>query len=200
MEAESKMNAKRYNRLAATAVVGAMLGIAGHSAVQAANCVNPFDGTMQTPAGDVNGDNLTNVIDAHCMILVSLWYLGGAQGTAPACAATPINQADLNCSGSVDITDVQLSISIALGLGLSNGVDPEGDGCANPCQPEGWTPRPMVVPIYAGGASAGGAFTVTPIGTGAAVNGTTGSAGSDGMGGPLHSIRPDSQGDPQPIP
>lgn len=159
-------------------------------------CVNPYNGVILSPLGDINGDGNVNVIDAHCGIILSLWELGGQVGAAPACAALPLSKADVNCSGTVNVIDVNILITLALNQPLSSGVDPSGTGCAAPCQPLGYVPLPMVLPIYSTGESTGGGFSLRAIGTGAATSGS--SASPDG--GAEFELKPKSEGIPQEIP
>ncbi|NUN12238.1 MAG: hypothetical protein HUU55_01230 [Myxococcales bacterium] len=174
--------------------IALVTAVAGTAAAN--ECVNPFNGVILSPLGDINGDGNVNVIDAHCGIILSLWELGGQVGAAPACAAQPLSKADVNCSGTVNVIDVNILITLALNQPLSSGVDPSGTGCAAPCQPLGYVPLPMVLPIYSTGESTGGGFSLRAIGTGAA---TTGSSASPD-GGAEFELKPKSEGIPQEIP
>lgn len=42
------------------------------------------NGACLDPPGDVNASGATNVVDVQCVILLSLWKLGGGQGPVPA--------------------------------------------------------------------------------------------------------------------
>ena len=85
------------------------------------------------PAGDVTASGTTDVSDVQCLILTSLWEMG-AGGATPACLAVEPAQADLQCSGAVDVVDVVVAIRLVLKLGLALAMDGNGDGCADACQ------------------------------------------------------------------
>lgn len=188
---------KLFSRAIVSGVVALGCTAAGaSSAVAASECVNPYNGVIMSPLGDVNGDGAVNVIDAHCSIIVSLWELGGMSGPAPSCAAQPLSKADVNCSGNINVIDVNILITLALNQPLSSGLDPTGSGCVAPCQALGYVPLPMVLPIYSDGTSTGGGFTLHAIGTGAATSGSSASPG----GGNDFEVKPKSEGIPQEIP
>jgi len=65
-----------------------------------------------------------------------LYFLSASSGgdtSIPICLAGPPLSADLNCDNLVNVTDVQLTILIALGLGLDVAIDANGDNCADTC-------------------------------------------------------------------
>jgi hypothetical protein len=83
------------------------------------------------PQGDVNSSGASDVADAMCALLASLW----TTGNPPACLGVRPQNADLNCDGLRTVSDVQLSIHYALGMPLPSGIaqDPECvDTCAMP--------------------------------------------------------------------
>jgi hypothetical protein len=99
------------------------------------DCDGLIDESCACPVtGDVNGSSSVNVSDAQCVLLSVLWALGGQLGPKPACLQGPLSSADINCDGSVNVSDVQLAIRIALGLGLGPVIDPDGNKCAEACE------------------------------------------------------------------
>jgi hypothetical protein len=91
------------------------------------------DAACLEPPGDINGDGSANIVDVQCTIVVVLSTFGGA-GPLPVCLAGDIGTADLDCLGGVDVVDVQIGISYALGAGLNATVDGNADGCPDSCQ------------------------------------------------------------------
>jgi hypothetical protein len=83
--------------------------------------------------GDVDGDLATSVTDVQCAIVVTLDGLDGVFGPPSACAVGGALAADLDCGGSVDVTDVQILIQVVLGAGLPGSLDADGDGCVDAC-------------------------------------------------------------------
>jgi len=85
--------------------------------------------------GDVTDDGIANVVDVQCGILSALAGLtGGLFSEQPDCMKVPEENADLNCDGTVDITDVLLTIKMALGQQLDSGMDTNGDMCPDTCK------------------------------------------------------------------
>ncbi|NUN15554.1 MAG: FG-GAP repeat protein [Myxococcales bacterium] len=85
--------------------------------------------------GDVDGDLKTSVTDVQCGILSVLWSLAGEIGAVPGCIAGSPPVVDINCDSAIVVTDVQLLITYALGAPLSLGIDANGNGCADTCEP-----------------------------------------------------------------
>jgi hypothetical protein len=86
------------------------------------------------PAGDIDANGSTNVVDVQCAIVTSLWALGGSDpAQEPACLSA-FEAADLNCDGASTVVDVQLTILLALGQPLGTAVDADGDLCVDSCQ------------------------------------------------------------------
>ncbi len=83
--------------------------------------------------GDANASGALTVVDLQCATLLSLWLLGGKSGLAPACAQRPHRSLDVNCDGSLDVTDLQLLAFGILDLPLSPVLDADGDGCVDAC-------------------------------------------------------------------
>lgn len=107
------------------ALVANLVGMSAASAI----CLDP--------AGDTNGSGSTSVADSVCIVLATLWDAAGQVGAAPACldpALTPLDAADLNCDGSITVSDVLITVGLALDAGLSPAVDTNGDDCADACE------------------------------------------------------------------
>ncbi len=94
--------------------------------------------------GDLDNSGSHDVVDVQCGILATLWELGSQAGPAPTCLAGAPDVADVDCNGTVTVVDVQLLISLALGLPLSASVDPNGNGCADTCETA--VPQPPQAP------------------------------------------------------
>ncbi len=81
------------------------------------------------PPGDLNGDAQANVTDALCSVLSVVASLSGKD--EPGCLATGFVGADANCDAQLDVVDVQIVISVVLGLPFAGDFD--GDGCHDAC-------------------------------------------------------------------
>lgn len=84
--------------------------------------------------GDVSGNGVTDIVDAQCTILTSLWALAATFDPPPSCLAVAPEQADADCSGDVAVTDVLLVIGVALGSQPGPDLDADFDGCPDTCQ------------------------------------------------------------------
>jgi hypothetical protein len=82
--------------------------------------------------GDVTGDGVANIVDLQCTIVSSLNVLAGI-GAAPDCVFGEDYMADHDCSGTVDVSDVLISIQVGLGAPLSKELDADSDGCPDAC-------------------------------------------------------------------
>ncbi len=85
------------------------------------------------PFADVDLDGATTVTDVQCLVLSVLAALDAAP-QPPACLAVPPATADLDCNGSMDVTDASLGIHAALGLPLAPLVDGNVNGCPDACE------------------------------------------------------------------
>lgn len=94
-------------------------------------CGNPIQCELQ---GDIDGSGSTTISDVQCVLLQALYFLGGQSGPAPGCAAGPSSHGDLDCSGALDVIDVNITISFALGKTLPSAIDANGDGCTDSCE------------------------------------------------------------------
>ena len=65
--------------------------------------------------------------------LLLLWDIGGNLGAGPICYVRPYQNADLNCDGNFDVTDVVLAIKLVLGAGIPPEIDLNGDQCPDLC-------------------------------------------------------------------
>jgi hypothetical protein len=92
-------------------------------------------GACLSPPGDVNGDGGANVTDALCVVLSSLVTLStGAIGASPTCLGlAPLEVADLNCDGDVDVSDATVAVKLALGSPLGV-LDANSNACADACE------------------------------------------------------------------
>ena len=87
--------------------------------------------------GDLTQNGVVDVVDVQCSILSALYEqvpnsdpgiiecLGG-EGQLPL--------ADLSCSGEVNVVDVLLNLTLALGAPLNAEVDSNGNGCHDGCE------------------------------------------------------------------
>lgn len=88
-----------------------------------------------SPPGDVTGDSIASVVDVQCTILAALYDLGGQQGPAPSCIfGGDITRPDQNCDGETTVVDVQITISIVLGMTLDASIDTNNNLCVDACE------------------------------------------------------------------
>ncbi|NUN15706.1 MAG: hypothetical protein HUU55_18935 [Myxococcales bacterium] len=105
----------------------------GHCANAAAGSCSDVCGCGCTdPFGDITGDGEAKVVDVQCFILLVLSALSG-NPDVPTCLGTALADADLQCDGQLDITDVQLVIGAALKKDLDPGLDTDGNNCPDEC-------------------------------------------------------------------
>lgn len=98
------------------------------------DCCPPPGGCTPCPATtDVDGTGSINVADALCIVLISLWDLGGQVGPDPACAAGDPQLGNLNCDSSVDVADITLAIQSILGLPIDASLDANANQCVDSC-------------------------------------------------------------------
>ena len=77
-------------------------------------------GSCTSPFGNVNGDQLVNVVDVQCLILATVAQLDGDPfNDTPLCLDESAASADLNCDGSMNLTDVLVGAQLAVGVSLS---------------------------------------------------------------------------------
>lgn len=127
-----------------------------------------------TPPGDLNDDGKTNVLDLQCGIFVSL-FDSGAPGITelPACLKAPEQAADINCDGSVTVSDVLITVNYAVNLPLAGAIDADGDACPDACEvPDTFG----ALPAIASGTSASPSFTLRATSTGFQATGTSSSS------------------------
>lgn len=96
----------------------------------------PNGGVLPCPngiPGDLDGNGVVSIVDMQCLILVNLWDLAGKFGPLPPCLVQPLDAADLNCSGSVTVVDVQLGANFVLNLKLNPSLDANANGCLDTC-------------------------------------------------------------------
>ncbi|NUN13403.1 MAG: hypothetical protein HUU55_07170 [Myxococcales bacterium] len=143
--------------LLTTGLLGAMISGIGPTAQ--ASC--------PTLVGDLNDDGTLNVVDVQCDILVVLYDLNEPGSSILPPCLTPANviYADINCDGSVAVTDVVLLITLVLGMPLDKAIDANGDGCADICE-AALAPVLDGLPTSFTGTSSGGDFVLRPLGAG----------------------------------
>lgn len=86
------------------------------------------------PPGDVDASATLSVTDVQCAIVATLWVLGNEVGEPPACLAGDVDAADVNCDGSVNVSDITLVTQRVLGMPLDPAGDADGDQCPDSCQ------------------------------------------------------------------
>jgi cysteine-rich repeat protein len=91
------------------------------------------DGCFCASVGDINQSGAGDVADVQCLILLTLWDLGGKLNAPPACAKDPIEIADQSCDGAFSVSDVQIAIANALGTPLALAIDQNGNVCHDAC-------------------------------------------------------------------
>ena len=64
--------------------------------------------------GDVDGDTNLSVSDVQCLVLTVLDLIPEDPTTTPPCLASP-SAADLDCTESTNVVDIQLAVSVLLG-------------------------------------------------------------------------------------
>ena len=100
-------------------------------------CLPPVDEECVV-FGDADGSGGPDVVDVQCNILIALFQLKiDSDAPPPQCAAGPMESSDLDCDGSVTVTDVILTVRAALDVGLSPDIDSDGDGCPDACAVSG---------------------------------------------------------------
>lgn len=116
------------------------------------------------PAGDVNDDDVTNIADLQCLALYSVHLAGNPSfPEAPACLAVTDAQADINCDTDINVSDLVLAVTYAIGLDISPILDADGSQCPDACEVAG---SALVVPATFSGTSSGDTYTVRSLGTG----------------------------------
>lgn len=85
-------------------------------------------------AGDINGNGVANVSDTQCLFLGILWELAGGTGAEPLCAVGGVQTADLDCNGTINVTDATLHINIVFALPLNVSLDANANFCIDACE------------------------------------------------------------------
>lgn len=98
-----------------------------------ASCVQPL--------GDLGADGDTSVADVQCLIVGTLWEIGGGVDGPPGCLPEDLAIADLNCDELINVSDVNIAIGVALELELPFALDEDGSGCPDSCELE----APLVI-------------------------------------------------------
>ena len=83
--------------------------------------------------GDLNQDGAVNVVDVQCNIKSALWLLDDELLPAPNCLGESVWTSDLDCDAVTDITDVLLTMQLALDFPMNESLDQDGDGAADTC-------------------------------------------------------------------
>ena len=85
-----------------------------------------------TPVGDIDGNGETLANDVQCVIL-GVWYDLGMM-PEPACMNGDMALGDLNCDGSTNVVDVNISILAALEDEFGSAIDSDGNACIDSCE------------------------------------------------------------------
>jgi hypothetical protein len=102
----------------------------------AQSCFHPQGGQSFGVLGDLNGSGNTNVADALCALLSATAASANPGNPVwPACLSAASLRADLNCDNTVTVSDVQLQVGLALGIGIPQALDPSASGCVSSCAP-----------------------------------------------------------------
>ena len=91
---------------------------------------------LPIPPGDLTKDDVTNVVDVQCGIIIALWELAGSQPPQPVCLNVSLVAADINCDGARNVIDVQALILLALKLPYAVDTDFDGDHYLDSCDPD----------------------------------------------------------------
>jgi hypothetical protein len=119
-------------------------------------------GLCLSPPGDITDDGKTNVTDAQCIVLMSLWSAGGSAGAPPGCLGHPVSYADITCDGAITVGDAQALVALIVDGALPGTIDGDTNQCADAC--EGFElGRPSSPPVVFSGSAAGGGLTVQTL-------------------------------------
>ena len=80
----------------------------------------------------VGDDVVPAYVGDDVFLTAGSYYLAG-DDDVPACVGTSVLDADPNCDGAHNVTDILLLINYALGFPLSTAIDADGDGCPDAC-------------------------------------------------------------------
>lgn len=89
------------------------------------------DAATCTPKGDLNQDGSQNITDIQCQILSTLAFAAG--DAMPTCVAGSMEDVDIDCDGSLTVSDIILNINATLGIVIDAELDGDGDGCVDAC-------------------------------------------------------------------
>ena len=106
--------------------------------------VTPLYAECLDPPGDITADGNTNVVDVQCEIITTLWQLSlnsDPTASAPDCLGVSAEQADVDCTDGINVTDAVLVIYWSLETALSAEIDANSNGCPDACDgpPDTWT-------------------------------------------------------------
>jgi hypothetical protein len=90
-------------------------------------------GACPVVPADVTGDGAVTVVDVQCLLTIALAILDDPDAPLPPCAASGPCTADADCSGALNVVDVMLAVSIALGNSAPAALDANGDACPDNC-------------------------------------------------------------------
>ncbi len=86
------------------------------------------------PVGDLDGSSDVDVTDVQCALLSALSALSPApDASLLECVGGDVSLADVNCDENVNIVDVLVTVSKALGTPLPFPADSNGNGCPTLC-------------------------------------------------------------------
>ncbi|NUN15887.1 MAG: hypothetical protein HUU55_19860 [Myxococcales bacterium] len=111
------------------------------------------------PHGDLDGSGIVDVTDVQCSLLTALEALAHPDNpTTPSCLADTFESANVNCADNVDVSDISLVVTIAIGSTLSPELDSDANGCPDTCDA---VTIPPTVPEFGGA----GGVNIKVIGT-----------------------------------
>ena len=95
--------------------------------------------------GDLTQNGVVDVVDVQCSILTALYeQVPDSDPGLLDCMGGPgqLALADLSCSGEINVVDVLLNLTLALGSPLNSEVDSNGNGCHDNCEEQLPPPAP----------------------------------------------------------
>lgn len=85
-------------------------------------------------AGDLDLSGNVTIVDVQCAIVSTLWTASGFTQPRPPCLKVPDTTADLDCSGSITVSEVILLINRVLAIPFSPALDADQNGCPDTFQ------------------------------------------------------------------
>lgn len=88
--------------------------------------------TCFLPLGDVTQNGIVNVVDVQCSIQCVFWD-PSTSAAPPDCINGAPSHADLNCDGTISVSDVVITVLHTLSAPLDAAIDTDADGCIDTC-------------------------------------------------------------------